>query len=142
MWLKSLLPRGQNANLQQGWFYDFSNYGSYDRLTNDGITQWHPAFLALGATLEICATAYRKFCKKYKPQPKPEKRSHWGSKLLAQIRARSRITKKASPGQKSLWDEWDAPAEEIRQVARKFVLANCFDPEFAAIQFEIIAKKE
>ena len=23
------------ANLQQGWFYDYSNYGSYDRLTND-----------------------------------------------------------------------------------------------------------
>jgi hypothetical protein len=50
------------AGIQQGFFYDFSNYGTYDRLTQDGITQWHPAFLALGATLEICAAAYRKFC--------------------------------------------------------------------------------
>jgi putative transposase len=48
--------------MQPGWFYDFSNYGSYDRLTQDGMTQWHPAFLALGMTLEICAAAYRKFC--------------------------------------------------------------------------------
>jgi putative transposase len=118
------------ANMQQGWFYDFSNYGSYDRLTHDGLTQWHPAFLALGATLEICAAAYRKFCKQYQPHPKPEKKNHWGSKLLAKIRARGKPNK-ISPGQKSLWDEWDVPAEEIRQVAEKFVLANCFDPQFA-----------
>ncbi|MBD2460665.1 transposase [Oscillatoria sp. FACHB-1407] len=125
------------ANMQQGWFYDFSNYGSYERLTDDGITQWHPAFLALGTTLDICAAAYRKFCKKYKPQPKPEKKSHWGSKLLAEIKAKSQIKKKTSPGQQSLWNEWEAPAEEIRQVAKKFVLANCFDPKIAGIQFEI-----
>jgi putative transposase len=43
--------------------------------------------------------------------------------------------KKASPGQKSLWDEWDAPAEDIRKVAEKFVLANCFDPQFASLRF-------
>ncbi|WP_432813574.1 hypothetical protein [Pantanalinema sp. GBBB05] len=124
------------ANMQQGWFYDFSNYGTYDRLTNDGITQWHPAFLALGATLDICAAAYRKFCKKYKPQPKPEK-NHWGSKLLAKLRVRGKPAK-VSPGQRSLWDEWDAPIEEIRNVAEKFVLANCFDPKFASMQFKII----
>ena len=41
--------------------------------------------LALGATLEICAAAYRKFCKRYKSKPKPERRTHWGSRLLAQI---------------------------------------------------------
>jgi putative transposase len=41
-----------------------------------------------------------------------------------------------SPGQRSLWEEWDKPAEEIRQVAEKFVLANCFDPKIASIQFE------
>jgi putative transposase len=122
------------ANMQQGWFYDFSNYGSYDRLTNDGITQWHPAFLALGATLEVCAAAYRKFCKKYKPQPKPEKKNHWGSKLLAKLRVRGKPVK-ISPGQRNLWEEWDAPIEEIRSVAEKFILANCFDPKFASVQF-------
>jgi len=58
------------AGMQLGWFYDFSNYGSYDRLTQDGLTQWHPAFLALGKTLDVCAAAYRKFCQRYKPSPR------------------------------------------------------------------------
>ena len=40
------------ASMQQGFFYDFSNYGMHDRLTDDGITQWHPAFLSLGDSLE------------------------------------------------------------------------------------------
>jgi hypothetical protein len=68
--------------MQQGFFYDFSNYGIHDRLSDDGITQWHPAFLSLGKTLEECAQKYRGFCKKYRPQPKPEKRNHWGNKLF------------------------------------------------------------
>ncbi len=123
------------ANMQQGWFYDFSNYGSYERLKTDGITQWHPAFLALGVSLELCAARYRQFCQRYRPQPKPEKRNHWGSKLLAKLRARGK-PKKASPGQKSLWDEWDLPAEEIRQVSAQFVLANCYEPKFASIQWD------
>ena len=62
------------AGMQQGFFYDFSNYGIHDRLTDDGLTEWHPAFLSLGKTSEECATRYRGFCKKYKPQSKPEKR--------------------------------------------------------------------
>jgi putative transposase len=126
------------AGMQQGFFYDYSNYGSYDRLTDDGLTQWHPAFLALGRTLDLCAAIYRQFCKKYKPKPKPEKRNPWGTKLLAQIKARSRLKKKSSPGQKSLWDDWEPPAAEIRQVAKKFVLANCYDPEVMKLQFEEI----
>jgi putative transposase len=93
-------------------------------LTDDGLTQWHPAFLALAASLELCATAYRKFCQKYKPQPKPEKQNHWGSKLLAKIRARGKPSKKVSPGQRSLWEAWDMPESEIVQVAEKFVQAN------------------
>lgn len=123
------------AGMQPGFFYDYSNYGTYDRLSDDGITQWHPAFLALGATLDLCAAMYRKFCRKYKPQPKPEKKNYWGSKLLAQIKARSRLKQKSSPGQKSLWDEWDAPAEDIGKVAEKFVMANCYDPKVARLKF-------
>jgi putative transposase len=122
------------AGIQQGFFYDYSNYGSYDRLTNDGITQWHPAFLALGATLDICAAAYRQFCQQYKPKPKPEKRNHWGSKKLAALRQKMKA-KKASPGQKSLWENWNLPMDEIVAVAKKFVLANCFNPDIAALQF-------
>jgi putative transposase len=123
------------AKMQQGWFYDYSNYGSYERLSQDGITEWHPAFLALGATLDLCAAAYRKFCQQYQPKPKPEKRNHWGSKLLARLRARGKPVKK-SPGQQSLWDEWSAPTDQIHAVAKKFVLANCFDPSVAILQFD------
>lgn len=122
------------ANMQQGWFYDFSNYGIYERLTNDGITQWHPAFLTLGTTLEICAAAYRKFCKKYKPKPKPETKKHWGSKLLAGFKPIKKSQKK-SKGQLSLWDEWKTPLGKIEEVAKKFVLANCLNPDIAIAQF-------
>jgi putative transposase len=61
----------------------FSNYGSYDQLTNDGLTQWHPAFLQLGNSLEECARKYRGFCKRYNPKSKPARKCHWGNKLLA-----------------------------------------------------------
>jgi putative transposase len=71
--------------MQWGFFYDFSNYGSYDRLSDDGLTQWHPAFLSLGKSLDECARKYRGFCQKYQPKPKPEKKNHWGSKLLPKI---------------------------------------------------------
>jgi putative transposase len=130
------------ANMQQGWFFDFSNYGTYERLTSDGMTQWHPAFLKLGATLDLCAEAYGKFCKQYKPKPKPEKRNHWGSKLLEKIKERNRVKKRASPGQKSLWKDWDTPADEIRQVAKKFVVANCYDPKVAMLRFEEVENLE
>jgi putative transposase len=114
------------AGMQRGFFYDFSNYGTYERLTEDGLTQWHPAFLALAATLELCAAAYRRFCEKYQPKPKAERKNRWGSKLLAKITARGRPKQKVSPGQKSLWEDWDRPNEEIKAVADKFVRANEF----------------
>jgi len=101
----------------------------------DGLTQWHPAFLALGATLDICAAAYRKLCQKYKPKPKSEKRNHWGAKKLAALRQRLKV-KKVSPGQKSLWDSWNAPFDEIRATAKQFVLANCLNPDVVRVKFE------
>ena len=70
------------ANIQSGFFYDFSNYGTYDRLTDDGLTQWHPAFLSLGKTLDECAQNYRGFCRKYKSRPKSQRRRRWGSRFL------------------------------------------------------------
>ncbi|NJM57634.1 MAG: hypothetical protein HC857_09645 [Synechococcales cyanobacterium RU_4_20] len=57
-----------------------------------------------------------------------------GTKLLAKLKIKGK-PKKSSPGQKSLWDEWDAPLEEIERVAEKFVLANCFNPDYARLQF-------
>ncbi len=121
------------AKMQQGFFYDFSNYGIHDRLSDDGLTQWHPAFLSLGKSLDECASKYRKFCKKYKPKPKPESSYHWGSRLLPKVLS-ARERKRRVPGQMSLpfWDDWEATNGEIREVAEKFVIANCYDPGIAA----------
>ena len=117
------------ATMQQGFFYDFSNYGSYERLTQDGITQWHPAFLRLGRTLTHSAAVYRQFCLRYKPKPKAERKCHWGSQLLARVKVKGKPKRKVSPGQKSLWQEWDLPMEEIQEVANQFILANRFQSE-------------
>ena len=42
--------------MREGFFYDFSNYGTYEQLTTDGITQWHPAFFELGASFSYVTT--------------------------------------------------------------------------------------
>ena len=88
------------ARMRRSFFYDFSNYGTYDQLTVDGLTQWHPAFLELGKTLDECAKKYRGFCQRYKPKAKPAKLSCWGSKLLAGHKiSRNKGKHKCSPGQ-------------------------------------------
>ncbi|MGK7877358.1 MAG: transposase [Xenococcaceae cyanobacterium] len=85
------------AKIRHSFFYDFSNYGSYERLTDDGLTQWHPAFLQLGNSLEECAKKYKGFCNKYKPKTKTPRKCHWGSKILAGVNfSRSRRTLDAS----------------------------------------------
>ncbi len=118
--------------MRQGFFYDFSKGGTHDRLTDDGLTQWHPAFLSLGQSLDECARKYRGFCQKYKPKPKSEKSYSWGSRLLPLV-LKVRDKKKRAPGQMRLpWDEWEATNSEIRKVAEKFVMANCYDPKVAA----------
>ena len=121
------------ANIQSGFFYDFSNYGTYDRLTDDGLTQWHPAFLSLGKTLDECAQNYRGFCRKYKSRPKSQRRRRWGSRFLPKVKKKKK--NKASPGQMRLpWADWELPSNLVVEVARQFVLANCYDPE-VAMQF-------
>jgi putative transposase len=72
------------AGMQSGFFYDFSNYGSYERLTDDGLTEWHPMFLELGQSLDECAEKYRRFCNNYKPKSKTAhaRKSSWGSRFL------------------------------------------------------------
>jgi putative transposase len=85
----------------------------------------------LGKTLEECANKYRGFCKKYRPKSKPETRNHWGNKLLAGMKVKSKGKNKSSPGQQRLpWDNWEAKNEEIEQVAEKFIFANCYNPQF------------
>ncbi|MCP6759903.1 MAG: hypothetical protein NHB32_14320 [Fischerella sp. CENA71] len=39
---------------------------------------------------------------------------------------------KASPGQLRLpWDTWEVAFDQVREVAEKFVMANCYDPKIA-----------
>ncbi|MBD2425997.1 transposase [Phormidium sp. FACHB-1136] len=96
---------------------------------------WYTAMCFNRMSLELCAEAYRKFCKRYKPKPKPERRNTWGSKKLAAIRQKMKAKKK-TPGQKSLWDEWQAPMDAVQNVAKKFVLANCLNPDVVSARFE------
>jgi hypothetical protein len=34
-----------------------------------------------------------------------------------------------------LWDDWVAAAGETQAVAKKFLLANCCNPDFAGLKF-------
>ena len=117
------------AVMQQGFFYDFSNYGMHERLSDDGLTEWHPAFLNLGDTLDECAQKYQQFCQKYQPKPKPERRNRWGERFLKDLKKKAK-TKKA-PGQQTLpWDLWEPEGHaEIHEIAAKFIEANCYDPK-------------
>jgi putative transposase len=73
-------------------------------------------------------------CKKYRPQPKPEKRNHWGSQLLAGLKINKGKPKKSSPGQMAFpWAQWEVPDSEIQEVAEKFVFANCYNPQAAEV---------
>jgi len=47
------------TGMRKGFFYTFSNYGTYDQLTDDGLTQWHPAFFSMGNSLDECADRYQ-----------------------------------------------------------------------------------
>jgi putative transposase len=122
------------SGMQHGFFYDFSNYGIHERLGDDGLTEWHPAFLSLGDSLDECAKKYKGFCHKYKPKPKSERRYHWGKRLLPKV-LKIKDKKKRSPGQTKLpWAVDETYKAEIREVAEKFVVANAYNPQ-VAMQF-------
>ena len=134
--LRYIHANPQAAGMQQGFFYDFSNYGVYERLGDDGLTTWHPAFLALGETLDDCAKKYKNFCHQYKPQPKSEKRFYWGNTLLpklTKVPKKSKNTKSKNPPPKKdeesqqLWEIWLKNNPEIPQIAEKFIFANCYN---------------
>ena len=104
------------------YLYDFSNYGTYDRLTSDGLTQWHPAFLRLGKSLEECAKKYRRFCQHYKPKAKINRGFHWGRKLLLGLKITRKGKKKCSPGQLALpWEQCQVSTDpKVLEVALAF----------------------
>jgi putative transposase len=121
------------AKMRSTFFYEFSNYGSYEKLTSDGLTQWHPAFMQLGQTLDECANKYRGFCNRYKPKSKPARKCHWGNKLLAGIDCgRSNKNKRsgspnnvATSSSSSSWAGCQvSETPEVSRVARQFQEAN------------------
>jgi len=122
------------AGIQEGFFFDFSNYGVYERLGNDGITTWHPAFLALGENLTECSQKYRSFCYQYKPSEKQTKGFYWGSKLLPKLTRKKKSTKiknkpkKQDEEAKRLYEKWREDNPEIVEIAEKFIFANCYNP--------------
>ncbi|NEQ76437.1 MAG: transposase [Okeania sp. SIO2C9] len=115
------------AGMREGFFYDFSNYGTYEQLTTDGITQWHPAFLELGSSLSECADSYKGFCRRYTPRKKRTKKSDWGKRILRGILSKVPKTK-VSPGQIPLPFLIEKivyiTIPEIAQTAKDFIKAN------------------
>ncbi|RFP52074.1 MAG: transposase [Limnothrix sp. CACIAM 69d] len=122
------------AKMRSTFFYEFGNYGSYERLTDNGLTQWHPAFLRLGRSLEECAKKYKGFCQRYKPKSKEPRKYAWGSRLLADARLSSR-----GGGEKSQVEGRErlnpnrladptrcqvSECPEVTRVARQFIEAN------------------
>ena len=102
-------------------------YGSYERLTDDGLTQWHPAFLRLGSSLEECAQKYKGFCNRYKPKSKSPRKCHWGSKILGFANFfRSQGTKKATlqRSPKKPYPCQLIETELVGTIVRQFVEAN------------------
>ena len=82
-----LIARGVRRDLllpvlRKGFHDPYSNYGHYEGLVGDGLSEWHPAFLQLAPTLEGCARRYAHYCRHYRPQAKPARKSGWGSRLL------------------------------------------------------------
>jgi putative transposase len=91
------------AGIRSGFTYGYSNYGTYASLADDGLTVWHPAYLALGETLDQCAARYRGFCRVYQGKHKPgERRSPWGGLWLPDA-SRKLTTRTPAPGQAAFW---------------------------------------
>ncbi|MBP0008742.1 MAG: hypothetical protein J7524_14990 [Roseofilum sp. Belize BBD 4] len=117
-------------------------YGVYERLGDDGITTWHPAFLALGEDLEECSRKYRQFCHQYQPKEKQTKPFYWGNKLLPKLTRKNKSNankkqKKKQPSQREQearedYEKWRQNNPEVVAVGEKFMLANCYNPAHVA----------
>ena len=66
------------AGMITGYDWAYSNWRSYTRPADDGLSAWHPAYLRLGDTLDRCARRYEQFCRRYRPEAKEQRRSRWG----------------------------------------------------------------
>ncbi len=117
------------ASVCRGFAYRYSNYGTYENLRDDEVTDWHPAFLRLGETLDQCAARYRRFCSRYLPRRKAGgRKSAWGRRWLGDARAGA-SRKEGAFGQMGLWPECQvqngsALPEEVVEAAERFCRAN------------------
>ena len=66
------------AAMIAGYDYAYSNYRSYVRPADDGLSAWHPAYLRLGPTQDRCARRYEQFCRRYRSGPKEPTWPRWG----------------------------------------------------------------
>ena len=81
--LRYIHANPKTAGMRKSYFYACSNYGIYHRLSDDGLTEWHPAFLAMGQNLDACQQRYQRFCQRYSPKKKEARRvCSWGSRLF------------------------------------------------------------
>ncbi len=117
------------AGISSGFGYRYSNYATYEKLTDDQLTEWHPAFLRMGRSLDECAARYRAFCGGCRIQTKAGgRRSFWARKWLPDARTK-RTKDKAVPGQLALWERcqvqnaFSLPAE-VLEVADRFFRAG------------------
>ena len=77
-------PMATGNTSLQGFFHSYSNYGIYARPNaDDGLTEWHPAFLLLGQTLDACADRYRRVLLQLPPNHQTLSDIRMGTKLLA-----------------------------------------------------------
>lgn len=119
------------AGVRNGFHDPYSNYGHYERLEGDGLSEWHPAFLQLAPTLEGSARRYAHYCRRYRHRAKPAREPSWGSRLLQQDGGSGRKgfgRKGVTPGQQVLpWHGGgpDLPLPEAwHQLAERFRRAN------------------
>jgi len=80
--LRYIHANPKTAGVRKGYFYAYTNYGIYDRLTDDGLTEWHPVFLSMGQSLDACQKRYQRFCQRYSPKKKAQRVCVWGSQLF------------------------------------------------------------
>jgi REP element-mobilizing transposase RayT len=80
--LRTIHANPKAAGVRKGFHDPWSNYGHYERLEGDGLSEWHPVFLQLAPTLEGCARRFAHYCRRYRPRAKLAPKAGWGSRLL------------------------------------------------------------
>jgi putative transposase len=60
--LRYIHPNTKAAGVRKGFHDPYSNYGHYERLEGDGLSEWHLAYLQVAPTLEGCARRYAHYC--------------------------------------------------------------------------------